>query len=105
MQSAMQSGEPGLGIAGRFIDDFPTVVIVNPIFAYGKSNSHLFVAFHPQTYVAANLDLGRLKEKYQLWCMQTDGLIAYDSNGKSQNLNIFQDSFFDQFPDQMLCCA
>ncbi|MBN1517721.1 protein kinase [Candidatus Sumerlaeota bacterium] len=99
MQNLALTSQPEIGAAAMLFDERPCAVAVHPLLENGKIMGHLFVALNPQIYISSNLDAGKLKDNYQLWCLQTDGMIIYDSNGKSHHLNIFTDPFFEQFPE------
>ncbi|MCB5262386.1 MAG: cache domain-containing protein [Candidatus Cloacimonetes bacterium] len=91
--------KPLLSSGFETAEGFYAVVDVHPMF--DKKNSFLgsiSMVIRPERMVTTLLKNLEIPDNYELWMMQTDGMIVYDQNPEEIGLMLFDDEIYAQYP-------
>jgi len=94
----MSDPKPVFSKAFKAVEGFMTVVLGHPILnAEGKFSGAYVITLDPQKLVTEVLAKHNLPEDYELWAMQTDGLMVCNQDEAELGLNLFTDELYKNF--------
>jgi hypothetical protein len=96
----MTDPKPVFSKAFKAVEGFMTVVIGHPITNADKKFVGAYVVtLDPQKLVNQLLSENKIPEEYELWAMQSDGMIVCDQDQEELGKNIFTDEMYNDFQD------
>jgi len=92
--------DPAPLLSGGFIsvEDFLGMVIARPIYANKKEFAGTVSALiRPELLIAPMIGKSMIPEDYELWIMQTDGMIVYDLDKEEIGKMLFSDPIYQEY--------
>ncbi len=95
-----ETQEPVLSLAFRAVEGFDAVALQWPIFAPdGKLSGSVSMLIRPGSLLATLIEPEVQGFPIDVWVMQTDGRILYDSDTEEIGRNLFTDPLYQPFPE------
>ena len=80
------------------VEDFLSVVIARPLYDNGKQFfGSITLLLRPELFITPMIKKSTVPEDYELWIMQTDGMIIYDQDKKEIGKMLFSDPMYEEY--------
>lgn len=80
------------------VEGFPAVDIAYPVFDINKKfKGSLSLLIRPELMLRSLLKQVRIPDDYELWVMQTDGMVIYDDDPQEIGKNLFTDPSYAEY--------
>ncbi len=98
VKTMLNNPMPMLGGAFTAIEGFPAVSLARPLYDEKKAFvGYISVLVRPELLFESLLRKSTIPEDYELWVMQTDGLILYDQDEEERGRMLFSDPLYADF--------